>query len=114
MNPKLLFSFVMLTMVFLSSCSQIVLKKTALKEYPTWLKFYFNPAVMGAYTVFFLTTLINVYALKYVPLSLSAILETTSYIYIPLLSIFFFKEHLSTRKWIGIIFILVGVIIFSL
>lgn len=114
MSNKVLFSLVMLCTVFISACSQIILKKAALRKYSSWLESYLNPAVIGAYAVFFLTTMINVYALKYVPLTLSAILETTSYIYVPILSSFVLKEKLSKRKGVGILIIIAGIVIFSL
>lgn len=115
MNEKtILFSCVMLICVFASAVSQILLKKTAVKSYEKWWKSYLNPTVILVYGVFFTTTLLNVYSLKYVPLSLSAILEATSYIYIPVLGAIFLHERMNKRKLVGVLTIIIGIIVFAI
>ena len=92
---------IMLTGTFISSISQIVLKKSAEKEYPSKIAEYLNPMVMGSYFVFFLATLFATYGLKKVPLSLGPVLEATGYIWVAVLGKIFLGEKISKRKGLG-------------
>lgn len=100
--------------VFVSSVSQILLKKSAEKKYESRLKEYLNLRVIIAYLIFFSATLCSVFAYRYIPLSLGPILEASGYIFVFILGYLFLKEKFSPRKIIGLITILVGILIFSL
>lgn len=114
MNKILLYSMVMILSVFISSISQIILKKSALKTYDSHLGEYANLYVIIAYGIFFCSTFITIYALKYVPLSMAPILESTGYIFIVILSRIFLNEYISKRKLIGMAIILLGIAVFSI
>ena len=113
MNKEIIFILVLLCNFLVSSLSQIILKKSALKKRDKWYKEYLNIMVIGAYSIFVLVTLVNVYSLKFVDLSYSAILESSTYIFVPLLSFLFLKEKISKNKIIGILIITTGIIICS-
>ena len=100
--------------VIISSFSQVLLKIAANRTYSSRLREYLNPIVITAYGIFFLSTLLTMYALKFVPLSFSPIIESTSYIFIPLFGVFMLREKITRRRWIGIGIILVGILIFTL
>ena len=53
------FSCVFLVSVFISSVSQILLKKSADKTYDSKIKEYLNPLVIAAYGMFFCSMLIT-------------------------------------------------------
>ncbi len=108
------YMLVMLFGTFIASCSQIVLKKSAEKEYSSKLAEYLNPMVMGAYAVFFLASLCPVIAYKMVPLSLGPILEATGYIWVAVLGKIFLGEHISKRKGLGLLVIIAGIAVASL
>ncbi len=75
MNRELfLHAGLLLLGVFLGAVSQVMLKKAALKKYPSKLREYLNLLVVTAYVIFVGTTLISVYAYRVVPLSLGPIL----------------------------------------
>ena len=76
---------VLLTSVFISSVSQVLLKKAADRTYKDKLSEYLNPLVIGAYAMFFASVILTMLALKYVPLSMSPILESTGYIFVSVL-----------------------------
>lgn len=114
MNKILVYSMIMILSVFISSVSQIILKKSALKTYDTHLGEYANPYVIIAYGIFFCSTFITIYALKYVPLSMGPILESAGYIFIVVLSRIFLNEYISKRKLMGMGAILFGIVIFSI
>ena len=57
---------ILLFSVFISSVSQILLKKAADRTYESSLKEYLNPLVIGAYGMFFCSVILTMLALKYV------------------------------------------------
>lgn len=105
---------VLLFSVFISSVSQILLKKAANRTYETPLKEYLNLLVVGAYGLFFCSVILTMLALKYVPLSMSPILESIGYIFVSVMGYIFLKEKFTRRKLCGFALILAGVIIFNL
>ena len=87
MNKELLiYSGIMLVGVLISSVSQILLKISAGKTYPSKLREYLNPHVIIGYGMFFGCTLISMLALKVVPLSMQPVLEATGYIFVSILT----------------------------
>ena len=115
------YALLMLTGTFIASCSQIVLKKAADKEYPNKLAEYLNPMVIGAYISFFGASLCSVLAYggngqteKGVPLSVGPILEASGYIWVAILGKIFLKEKISPKKAIGLVIIIAGIVIAAL
>lgn len=105
---------VLLTSVVISSVSQVLLKKSADRIYKNSLEEYLNPMVIGAYAMFFGSVILTMIALKYVPLSMSPILESTGYIFVSVLGYIFLKERFSKRKIFGFVLILCGIVIFNI
>ena len=103
--------FIYVFSVFISSVSQIILKKSADKKYDSKIKEYLNPLVIIAYGIFFLATLVTIYAYKGIPLSLGPILETTGYLWVSLLGYFILKEKISRRKILGLVVVIVGIFV---
>lgn len=99
--------------VFISSVSQIILKSSANKQYKNSIQEYFNVKVIFAYVMFFASSLLTIFAYKYVPLSLGPILESSGYIFVAVLGYFFLKEKIGKRKFAGLICILVGIFVYS-
>ena len=114
MNELFLGSCVILAANLIAALSQLLLKLAARKIYSAWWRSYINPLVIIAYGMFVVTTVMNVIALRYVPLSFSAALGASGQIFVPLISFLFLKEHIDRRKFLGIIVIALGIIIFSL
>ena len=61
-----------------------------------------------------LSTFLTMYALKYVPLTYSPIIEPLSYIFVPVIGVLVLKEKLSRRRVLGIVIMLAGIVIFSM
>ncbi len=114
MNEKILFSLIFIFGVFISSASQIILKKAAQKEYPNKIREYLNARVIFAYIIFFGATLCSIWAYTVIPLSLGPILESAGYIFVAVLSWLFLKERITKKKMLGLSIIIVGIIIYSL
>lgn len=96
--------------VFISSCSQILLKKGSKIE-KKGIYIFLNKYVICGYTIFFTVTLIVTYLYKYIDLSIGALLDSAGYVFITILSCIFLKERVSKTKVFGIIVILIGIFI---
>jgi len=108
------YALIMLSGTFIASISQIVLKKSAEKEYPSKIAEYLNPMVMGAYIFFFGASFCAMMGYKKVPLSIGPILEATGYIWVAILGKIFLGEKISKKKGLGLVVIIAGIIIASL
>lgn len=97
--------------VFISSVSQIILKKSANVQHENSIKEYMNVKVVFAYGIFFISSLLTMLSYKKVPLSMGAILETTGYIWVTILGYLVLKERVSKKKIIGLCIIVAGIVI---
>ena len=100
--------------VLLGACSQILLKISANKKYDNPIKEYLNPLVITSYWIFTLCLIIGTYSLKGISLSFYSIIESLSYILIPIFSFVFLKEKITKFQIIGITIIFIGFIIYGL
>lgn len=114
MSELAIYSGIMIISSLISSVSQVMLKKSAVNSHGSKIREYLNPFVITAYGLFFGCTLISMYALKVVPLSMAPILEATGYIFVAVLSYIFFKEKLTRKQITGMVLILLGIIIYTL
>lgn len=114
MNDKVFFyaSFILIG-TFISSAAQVLLKRAAIQEHCSVKDEYLNKNVIIAYITFVLATFLSIYAYKGIPLSMGAVLESTSYLYITIFGACFFKEKITLRKVIALAFIIVGIVIYS-
>jgi len=99
---------------FVAAVSQVMLKLSAQRQYNSHLAEYVNPLVIGGYTLLLSTTLVSVLALRYIPLTLAAALDSTGQIFVPVLSFLILKEHISRQKMLGMLVIILGLIIYFL
>ena len=114
MSDLSLYSCILIGSTFLSSVSQVMLKKSAGKKYGSRIREYLNPLVIAAYVIFFACTFISMFSLRVVPLSISPVLEATGYIFIGILGYVFLRERLSKRQLVGMALIITGIIIASI
>ena len=91
-ETMILYSGVLLLGTFISAVSQVILKKAALKTYPSKVREYLNFPVIFAYSLFLLTTFMCIFAYRVVPLSFGPVLESTSYLYVTVFGVLFFKR----------------------
>lgn len=101
-------SFFLLS-VFISSISQILLKKSAGQSYKDRFHEYFNVYVIFAYGIFFVSSLMTVLAYRGVPLSVGPILEASGYVWVAVLSRIFLKEQVNKKKIAGLLLIILGI-----
>lgn len=110
-----MYKLLVVASVFFSAVAQILLKVAAKKTYPSFWRQYLNPWVIGGYAIIGGSLLLNVFCLAHgVQVKEVSIIESLSYLFVPLLSWFFFRELVSWRKVGAIAVIMTGVIVFFL
>lgn len=109
----MMYASLILIGTFISSISQILLKKASMKKYSSLWEEYLNPMVIIAYTMFVGTTFLSILAYRGIPLSLGPVLESTGYIYITIFGVLIFKEKVNCKKIIALTLIIMGIWIYS-
>lgn len=99
---------------FISSVSQVLLKKAAQKHYDNPIREYLNLPVILAYGIFFAASLLAIYAFKGIPLSMGPVLEASAYIFVTFFGVTVFKEKLNPRKIGALALIIAGICVYSL
>lgn len=109
----MLYYVLCLVSVFSAACAQMLLKQAARKQFPSFVRQYLNPWVIGGYGIMGCGLLLNVFCLsKGVQVKELGGIESLSYLFVPLLSWLFFKEKVTWRKAAAIAVIMVGVVVF--
>lgn len=111
---SLAYGAVLILGVFISSISQVLLKKAADKKYSSVIREYLNLRVIIAYSIFVLATFMSIYAYKGLPISFGPILESTGYLFVTIWGLLFFEEKLNRRKVLALLCIIGGIMIFSI
>ena len=110
----ILYSCILLIGVFIGAISQVMLKKSANRNYRSRIKEYLNPLVIFAYVLFVGTTFLSILAYRGIPLSMGPVLEATSYIYVTFFGVKIFNEEMNTKKFIALSLIIAGILIYAL
>jgi len=98
--------------VVLAALSQVLLKKSALKEHEGFLKEYLNPYVIGGYGLTGISMLLTIFAFRGMEYKNGPIIESLGFVLVMFFGLFIFKEKLTKRKLIGTGLILCGIFIF--
>ena len=115
MNKQLIvYASFMLMGTFISSATQVLLKKAAEEKHKSFIREYLNPKVIIAYAVIFGAIFLSIFAYRVVPLSMGAILEATGYIYVTVFGVTIFKEKISGLKVLALILIICGIAVYAL
>lgn len=100
--------------VIIASFSQILLKKGAMRPHISFIRDYLNIPVVTGYAMMFLSVLMAMYAYRGLPMMTVPIIEALGFVLVPVLSFFFFKEKFTKCKFVGIVIIIAGVIIYNI
>lgn len=99
--------------VFIASGAQMLLKQGARQQYPNFIRQYLNFWVISGYAIMFLSLVLNIHAMsKGVLVKELSIIEALSYLFVPTLSYIFFKERLTVLKFVAVLVIMTGVVVF--
>lgn len=93
----------------------MLLKQGARQQYDTWWRQYVNGWVIGGYAIMLGTMLMNIFAMsRGVEVKEVSIIESMSYLFVPILSCVIFKERLTWRRVSAVGVIIIGIIVFFL
>ena len=99
--------------VLAAAGAQMLLKQGAKKQYASFWRQYLNPWVIGGYGIMGASLLLNIFCLSHgVQVKEVSIIESLSYLFVPLLSWLFFKERITWQKAGAIAVIMTGVVVF--
>ena len=108
------FLLLALLSVVIASFSQVMLKLGAGKIYNSKIREYLNVYVITGYGMLFVSMVITIVAYSHLSYLSVPVVEAVGYVLVPVLSYFIFKEKLTKRKILGILFILAGIVIYYL
>lgn len=101
--------------VFAAAFAQMLLKQGARMNYTTWWRQYINVWVIGGYAIMACSLVLNIFCMnRGVQVKEVSVIESLSYLFVPTLAFFLFKERLTKRKFCAITIIICGIIIFFL
>ena len=106
------FLLLALLSVVIASFSQVVLKMGAGKSYTSKIREYLNGYVITGYGMLFISMVLTIIAYSHLSYLSVPVVEAVGYVLVPVLSYFIFKERLTKRKIVGILFILLGILIY--
>ena len=108
-----MYYIVVITSVFIAALSQLLLKSSSKDEHENVIREYLNWKVICGYGMMGVSLLMNIFAMsKGIQVKEVSIIESLSYLFVPALSFFVFKEKLSWQKIGAIAVIMVGVVVF--
>lgn len=109
----MMYKLLVICSVLAAAGAQMLLKQGAKKDYPTFWRQYLNLWVIGGYGIMGASLLLNIFCLGHgVQVKEVSIIESLSYLFVPLLSWLFFKEKITWRKAGAIAVIMTGVVVF--
>ena len=108
-----MYKLLVIVSVLVAAGAQMLLKQGAKKEYASFVRQYLNPWVIGGYGIMGASLLLNIFCLGHgVQVKEVSIIESLSYLFVPVLSWIFYKESITWRKAGAIAAIMVGVVVF--
>ena len=99
---------------FLSSVSQVLLKKAALREHKSVLAEYTDWRVILGYGLLVGGTRLTRLASKGGPLTDGPVLEATGYIYVTIFGVTIFHEKMNPKKIAALVMIVAGILVYAL
>ena len=112
MNIKYLFILLFIFSVFISSCSQILLKKGARKNYSSPIREYLNAYVICGYGLMFLSMFMTILAYGGLDFTNVPVIESLGYVMVMVLGYLFFREKITGRKLLGMAVIMCGIFVY--
>lgn len=108
-----MFYLIVIANVFMAAIAQMLLKKGASLSHTSFIKEYMNPWVIGGYALMGISLLVNIFAMAHgIQIKEISIIESLSYFFVPMLSLWLFKETITKRKIAAIAVIIIGIVVF--
>lgn len=97
----------------IGSFGTLLLKKGSVKVTKNLSSFFYNKLLIFGALLYVGAVVFYIIGLKWVNVTVLYPITSTAYIWITLLSIKFLKEKINTYKWLGIAFIIFGVVMIT-
>ena len=109
----MIYYIVVILSVFAAACAQMLLKQGARKKYIGFWRQSLNPWVIGGYVIMGGSLMLNIWCMsKGVQVKEVSVIESMSYLFVPVLAFILFREKLTVRKICAVAIIIGGVILF--
>ena len=99
--------------IVLTALSQVLLKAGARNKKKV-LHSFLNPGTLAGYSLFLVVTLLNVFAMKKIPLRTMTAASSITYVLTLVLGYRLLQERVSARMVAGVALIVIGVVVYSL
>ena len=110
-----MFYLLVILSVFAAAGAQMLLKQGARQNYADFWRQYLNPWVIGGYAIMACSLILNIFCMsRGVQVKEVSTIESLSYLFVPVLAFFLFREEITLRKAVAIAIIITGVILFFL
>ena len=106
------FFLLMILAEIIASSSQMLLKLSATKKYPNFIREYLNALVIGGYCLLVVSMAISIFCYDGLGYMGVVVMEPIGYIIVMFMSRVFFKEKFTLRKFIVKVLILSGIVVF--
>lgn len=107
-----IYFLLMILAEIIASSSQMLLKLSATKQYPNFIREYLNALVIGGYCLLVVSMAISIFCYDGLGYMGVVVMEPIGYIIVMFMSRVFFKEKFTLRKFIGMVLILSGIVVF--
>lgn len=108
-----MYYLIVILSVFSAACAQMLLKQGARQNYVGFWRQYLNPWVIGGYTIMACSLILNIFCMsRGIQVKEVSVIESMSYLFVPVLAFMLFKEKLTMRKICAIAIIISGLILF--
>ncbi len=108
------FFLLMIVAQIIAAVSQILLKVSANKEYPSFVRQYLNAFVIGGYGLLMVSMVITILCYDGLGYMAVVVMEPISYILVMIMARFIFKEKVTPFKIAGMVLIIAGIVVFNL
>ncbi|WP_138753779.1 EamA family transporter [Paenibacillus sinopodophylli] len=111
-------AYIILFLNILLLVSGQLLWKTGMNKLDTakgdsWVSLLWSPHIWSGLVLYGIATVMWLYVLKKLPLSLAYPLQSMAYVIALIAAVFIFHETVPLQRWIGVAIILVGVIVLA-
>lgn len=111
----MLYYLLVILSVFAAAGAQMLLKQGARQSYTGFWRQYLNPWVIGGYAIMACSLVLNIFCMsRGVQVKEVSTIESLSYLFVPCMAFFLFREKITWRKAGAIAIIISGVILFFL
>ena len=107
-----IFFLFMIVSELIAASSQMLLKKSAQKEHSSIITEYLNPWVICGYGLLLLSMIVTIFCYDGLGYMGVVVMEPINYIIVLVMARLIFKEKITFRKFLGVLLIISGIVVF--